>query len=379
MIPFNKPFLTGRELQYISDAHSRGVLAGNGYYSKKCISLIEDTLKCSKALLTHSCTAALEMCAILLDIKQGDEVIMPSYTFVSTANAFALRGAIPVFVDVEQDSMNIDPEKIRSAISSNTKAIVVVHYAGHACDMASIMKIANDYGIKVIEDAAQAFLSKSNGRHLGTIGHLGCISFHETKNIISGEGGCLLINDNSFHEKSDIIHEKGTDRTKFMQGLVDKYSWQAVGSSFLPGEITAAFLYAQLNEACNITQNRRNIWEYYHRRLQEHAFEFLELPSIDLSSDDDNAHMYYVKVRDFRERGELIKICQNNGISPVFHYVPLHNSPAGLKYCKSIGSLVNTEQESQRLLRLPLWIGIDKEKVINHFIRSIDSMFKSRY
>lgn len=371
MIPFNKPYLTGKELEYIADAHSRGMLAGNGFYSKKCISLIESTLKCPKALLTHSCTAALEMCAILLDIKSGDEVIMPSYTFVSTANAFALRGATPVFVDVEKNSMNIDPEKISLAITPRTKAIVVVHYAGHACDMNSIMNIANQHGIKVIEDAAQAFLSKSNERYLGTIGHLGCISFHETKNIISGEGGCLLINDHSLHDKADMVHEKGTDRTKFMQGLVDKYSWQTIGSSFLPGEIMAAFLYAQLEESHTITQKRREIWSYYHKYFCESIDDVVELPSIDLSFENENAHMYSVKVKSFSQRGELIKHCLANHISPVFHYVPLHNSTAGLTYCRSCGSMANTEQESKRLLRLPLWIGIDADELVKQFKKSL--------
>ena len=371
MIPFNKPFLTGKELEYIADAHSRGVLAGNGFYSKKCISLIESTLNCSKALLTHSCTAALEMCAILLDIKSGDEVIMPSYTFVSTANAFALRGATPVFVDVEQHSMNIDPEKIISAITSRTKAIVAVHYAGHACDMSSIMKIANQHGIKVIEDAAQAYLSKFSNQYLGTIGHLGCISFHETKNIISGEGGCLLINDQSLHDAADIVHEKGTDRTKFMQGLVDKYSWQTIGSSFVPSEIMAAFLYAQLNESHAITQKRREIWSFYDKCFRELIDEIVDLPSIDLSLENENAHMYSVKVASFQQRGDLIKHCRANNISPVFHYVPLHNSTAGLTYCRSCGSMANTERDSQRLLRLPLWIGIDANQVVEQFARSV--------
>ena len=250
------------------------------------------------------------MCAILLDIKSGDEVIMPSYTFVSTANAFALRGATPVFVDVEQHSMNIDPEKIISAITSRTKAIVAVHYAGHACDMSSIMKIANQHGIKVIEDAAQAYLSKFSNQYLGTIGHLGCISFHETKNIISGEGGCLLINDQSLHDAADIVHEKGTDRTKFMQGLVDKYSWQTIGSSFVPSEIMAAFLYAQLNESHAITQKRREIWSFYDKCFRELIDEIVDLPSIDLSLENENAHMYSVKVASFQQRGDLIKHCR---------------------------------------------------------------------
>ena len=296
---------------------------------------------------------------------------MPSYTFVSTANAFALRGATPVFVDVEQHSMNIDPEKIISAITSRTKAIVAVHYAGHACDMSSIMKIANQHGIKVIEDAAQAYLSKFSNQYLGTIGHLGCISFHETKNIISGEGGCLLINDQSLHDAADIVHEKGTDRTKFMQGLVDKYSWQTIGSSFVPSEIMAAFLYAQLNESHAITQKRREIWSFYDKCFRELIDEIVDLPSIDLSLENENAHMYSVKVASFQQRGDLIKHCRANNISPVFHYVPLHNSTAGLTYCRSCGSMANTERDSQRLLRLPLWIGIDANQVVEQFARSV--------
>ena len=269
MIPFNKPYLTGKELHYISEAHARGQLAGDGYFTKKCNTWLEEKTGCHKALLTHSCTAALEMAAILADIQPGDEVIMPSYTFVSTANAFVLRGGVPVFVDIREDTLNIDEQLIEAAITPRTKAIVPVHYAGVACEMDTIMAIARNHNLLVIEDAAQGVMATHKGRPLGSIGDLGCYSFHETKNIISGEGGALLINNPAFADRAEIIREKGTNRSQFFRGQVDKYTWVDIGSSYLPGELIAAFLWAQMEEADSITAKRLEIWNHYNARFQE--------------------------------------------------------------------------------------------------------------
>ena len=294
MIPFNKPYMTGNELLYIKEAHHNGVLAGDGPFSKKCHQWVESHIRCKKALLTHSCTAALEMAAILANIGPGDEIIMPSYTFVSTANAFVLRGGIPVFVDIREDTLNIDERLIESAITINTRVIVPVHYAGVACEMDIIMDIAKRHNLLVIEDAAQGVMSSYKGRALGSIGHMGCLSFHETKNVISGEGGALLINDKRFIDRAEIIHEKGTDRGQFFRGMVDKYTWQDIGSSFLPGEITAAFLFAQFEQSKSITDKRLLIWNRYNK-----AFKGLEnigrvqLPVIPKSCKH-NAHIYYL-------------------------------------------------------------------------------------
>jgi dTDP-4-amino-4,6-dideoxygalactose transaminase len=365
-IPFNKPFLTGRELQYIAQAHTTGHLSGDGLFTKKCHSWLEVNTGAYKALLTHSCTAALEMAAILADIQPGDEVIMPSYTFVSTANAFVLRGGIPVFVDIRLDTLNIDETKIEAAITSKTKAIVPVHYAGVSCDMDAIMAIANRHNLIVIEDAAQAILSTYKGRPLGSIGHLGCYSFHETKNIISGEGGALLINDERFLGRAEMIREKGTNRSSFFRGQVDKYTWVDIGSSYLPGEIIAAFLWAQMEEAKVITQKRLAIWHQYHS-----AFENLELAGRlrrPVISDfcEHNAHMYYLLLHDLEDRTSFIAAMKQKDISCVFHYVPLHSSPQGLNSGLSIGNLINTSNLSERLVRLPLWVGLgelDTKKV----------------
>ena len=361
MIRFNKPYLTGKELQYIGDAQSRGQLAGDGYFTKLCSAWLEQRTGCHKALLTHSCTAALEMAAILADIKPGDEVIMPSYTFVSSANAFVLRGGVPVFVDIRLDTLNIDETLIEAAITPRTKAIVPVHYAGVACEMDSIMEIASRHNLLVIEDAAQAIMSSYKGRALGSIGHLGCYSFHETKNIISGEGGALLINDPILVERAEIVREKGTNRNKFFRGQVDKYTWVDIGSSYLPGEIIAAFLWAQLQEAENITSRRASVWKHYH-----YAFHALEKsrrivrPTIPLNCEH-NAHIYFLLLNDIADRTAFIHAMKEHGINCVFHYVPLHSSPQGLTVGKAENDLPVTNNVADRLVRLPLWIGLDSQ------------------
>jgi dTDP-4-amino-4,6-dideoxygalactose transaminase len=359
-IPFNKPYMTGRELHYISQAHINGKLAGDGPFTKKCHQWLEDKVGCKKALLTHSCTAALEMAAILIDIQPGDEVIMPSYTFVSTANAFALRGGVPVFVDVRADTLNLDETKIEAAITAKTKAIVPVHYAGVGCEMNVIMEIAKKYNLYVIEDAAQGIMAKYHGRPLGSIGHLAAFSFHETKNIISGEGGALLINDPQFIERAEIIREKGTDRSRFFRGEVDKYSWVDIGSSFLPGELTAAFLWAQLEAAEEITQRRLAIWHEYHQQLAAlEAAGKLRRPIIP-SHCEQNAHIYYLLFSDLARRSRFIQYMKQHDIHPVFHYVPLHDSFAGEKKARCSGSFENTNALNQCLVRLPLWLNIEE-------------------
>ncbi|MDP2144863.1 MAG: dTDP-4-amino-4,6-dideoxygalactose transaminase [Gallionella sp.] len=352
-IPFNKPFIIGRELALIADAVSRGHISGDGHYTKLCNRWFEETLHCRKALLTHSCTAALEMAAILCDLQPGDEVILPSYTFVSTANAFALRGAVPVFVDIRPDTLNIDERLIEAAITPKTRAIVPVHYAGVPCEMDTIMDIAQRHGLLVVEDAAQALLSTYKGRALGTIGHFGCLSFHETKNIISGEGGALLINDERFFERAEIIREKGTNRSQFFRGEVDKYTWVDIGSSYLPSELVSAFLYAQLERADEITAQRCHICSAYAEQLAplEQAGK-LRLPHFDA---DSNGHMFYMLLDSLASRSALIAHLKAQGIHPVFHYVPLHSSPAGRKFGRVSGSMQVTDELNERLLRLPLY------------------------
>ena len=354
-IPFNKPYMTGDETAYIKQAHVNGQLAGNGPFTAKCEQWLRVHTGCGKALLTHSCTAALEMAALLLNLEPGDEVIMPSYTFVSTANAFVLRGAVPVFVDIRTDTLNIDEKLIEAAISSRTKAIVVVHYAGVACDMDVIMEIANRHGLYVIEDAAQGVMSAYKERGLGGIGHLGAFSFHETKNIISGEGGALLINDETFMERAEIIWEKGTNRSSFFRGEVDKYTWVDVGSSFLPGELIASFLWAQLEHAKTITSRRLDIWHRYHQAFTEPESKGLIRRPVIPDGCIHNAHMYYLLLPSLAARGAFIHAMKQAGIMTVFHYVPLHLSPAGRRFCRVSGRLSNTEQLADRLVRLPLW------------------------
>jgi len=357
-IAFNLPHMTGKELSYIAEAHSNGSLAGDGPFTKLCHQWLENNTGTKKALLTHSCTAALEMAAILADIQPGDEVIMPSYTFVSTANAFVLRGGVPVFVDICPDTLNIDENLIEAAITPRTKAIVPVHYAGVACEMDAIMEIAKRHGLLVIEDAAQGVMSTYNGKSLGSIGHLGAYSFHETKNVISGEGGALLVNDERFVERAEIIREKGTNRSQFFRGQIDKYTWQEVGSSFLPGELIAAFLWAQLEEAERITAQRLAIWQIYHDLLAPiEAKGMLRRPIIPKGCQQ-NGHMYYVLLSQNIERQAVLEEFKHNDITAVFHYVPLHSSPAGQQYGRTEGNLTATNSLSERLIRLPLWIGL---------------------
>lgn len=364
-IPFNKPHLTGKELHYVAEAHARGQLAGDGYFTKRCSQWLEQRFGGAKALLTHSCTAALEMAAILADIQPGDEVIMPSYTFVSTANAFVLRGGVPVFVDIRADTLNIDENLIEVAITPRTRAIVPVHYAGVACEMDTIMDIARRHQLVVIEDAAQGVMASYKGRPLGTIGHLGCYSFHETKNIISGEGGALLINDATLAERAEIIREKGTNRSQFFRGQVDKYTWVDIGSSYLPGEIIAAFLWAQMQEAENITVNRLAIWEQYHAGLAGIEAEGLLRRPIVPPDCQHNAHMYYLLMRDLDDRTAFIDMMKQQGIHCVFHYVPLHSAPQGRIGGRASGTLPVTSCLADRLVRLPLWVGLgDMQKTI---------------
>ena len=357
-IPFNKPYMTGKELWYIAQAHANGHMAGDGNFTKQCQSWLETRTGAHKALLTHSCTAALEMTAILADLQPGDEVIMPSYTFVSTANAFVLRGATPVFIDIRPDTLNLDETKIEAAITGRTKAIVPVHYAGISCDMDAIMAIANRHQLLVIEDAAQGVMSAYQNRPLGSIGHMGCLSFHETKNIISGEGGALLINDARFAERAEIIREKGTNRSQFFRGQVDKYTWVDIGSSYLPGEIIAAFLAAQMEEAESITAQRLTIWQAYHTALNHlESNGQLRRPVIPLNCQH-NAHMYYVLLNSLEARTRVIQSLKECGVNAVFHYVPLHSAPAGQRFGRVSGSLENTERLADCLLRLPLWVGM---------------------
>jgi dTDP-4-amino-4,6-dideoxygalactose transaminase len=357
-IPFNKPYMTGKEQLNIAEAHANSMLAGDGPFTKKCHIWLEQKTGAKKVLLTHSCTAALEMAAILTDIQAGDEVIMPSYTFVSTANAFVLRGGIPVFVDIRPDTLNIDEKLIEQAITPKTKAIVVVHYAGVACEMDTIMAIAEKHNLIVIEDSAQGIMSTYKGKALGAIGHLGCYSFHETKNVISGEGGALLINDDRFVERAEIIREKGTNRSRFFRGQVDKYTWCDIGSSYLPGELTAAFLYAQLVEANEITEQRLAIWSRYHSALA-HLEEkgYLRRPIVPENCLQ-NAHMYYVLISSQLDRKAILDEFKRNDIGAVFHYVPLHSSPAGQKLGKTYGELIVTDSLSEQLIRLPMWVGL---------------------
>lgn len=364
MIPFNKPPYTGNEDQYVMAAMRSGKMSGDGEFSIRCQAWFEEALGCAKSLLTPSCTQALEMAAILIDIQPGDEVIMPSYTFVSTANAFVLRGAKIVFVDIRPDTMNIDETLIEGAITEKTKAIVPVHYAGIACEMDAIMDIAKRYDLYVIEDAAQAMMSTYKGRPLGSIGHMAAYSFHETKNYTSGgEGGLLIINDEKFVSRAEIIREKGTNRSQFFRGMIDKYTWVDVGSSYLPGELQAAYLYGQLEKAELINSARRDIWFAY-----DQAFKVLEkqglveLPHIPLGCIG-NGHMYYLKVHDITCRTKALDILKDAEIGAVFHYIPLHSAPAGKKLGRLNGVDLFTTKESERLLRLPMWHGMTSAEI----------------
>ena len=359
-IPFNRPFMTGRELWYIAQAHANAHLSGDGPFTKRCHAWLERETQAKKALLTQSCTAALEMAALLLDLQPGDEIIMPSFTFVSTANAFVLRGAVPVFVDIRQDTLNIDERLVEGAITPRTKAICVVHYAGVSCEMDPIMEIAARHGIAVIEDAAQGIFSRYNGRPLGSIGQFGALSFHETKNVISGEGGALLVNDPAGVERAEIIREKGTNRSKFFRGQVDKYTWVDVGSSYLPCEIIAAFLAAQFEEAEAITQRRLALWDRYHAWAEPYERAGRLRRPIVPANCTHNAHMYYLLLDDLADRTHFIESLKAKDIGAVFHYIPLHSSPAGMKYGRADGALPVTDDISDRLVRMPLWCGLEE-------------------
>jgi dTDP-4-amino-4,6-dideoxygalactose transaminase len=375
MISFNQPLHTGSEDRYVLDAMQSNKISGDGRYGKKCQDWFEKYLDCAKALLTPSCTHALEMAAILIDIHPGDEVIMPSYTFVSTANAFVMRGAVIVFVDVRSDTLNIDETLIEAAITKKTKAIVPVHYAGVGCDMDVIMDIASRYGLYVIEDAAQGMMSTYKGRPLGSIGHLAAYSFHETKNFTSGgEGGLLIINDDRFTGRAEIIREKGTNRSQFFRGMVDKYTWVDVGSSYLLSDIQAAYLWGQLIQADRITENRIASWNTYREAFSDLASTCkLELPGIPYGCTH-NGHMFYLKCKDLEERTELLACMKANNILAVFHYVPLHSAPAGLKFGRFHGDDRYTTKESERVVRLPLYYGM-KPYHVNKVIQEVYSFF----
>ncbi len=362
MIPFNRPLLTGQEQKYINDAIASGKFSGDGPFTQKCQSMLEESTGAKKVLLTPSCTHAMELAALLLNIQPGDEVIMPSFTFVSTANPFALRGAKIVFTDIRPDTMNIDEEKIEAAITDRTRAIVPVHYAGVGCNMERIMAIANAHQLYVVEDAAQCVGASYHGKKLGTIGHFGCFSFHDTKNIHCGEGGALLINDSQFIERAEIIREKGTNRSQFLRGQVDKYTWVDIGSSYLASELNAAFLVPQLEHITAVTAKRKALWQQYHQLLQPLAEQgVIELPHVPEGCEH-NGHIFYIKLRNLAERQHLINALKAANIQVVFHYIPLHSAKAGLHF-GSTAPLIHTDQESERLLRLPMYYDLATEEV----------------
>ena len=359
-VPFNRPYMVGAEMDYIREAHRNLHLSGNGPFTKLCQNWLESRMGHGKALLTHSGTAALEMAALLAEIEPGDEVIMPSFTFVSTANAFVLRGGVPVFVDIRPDTLNLDESRIEAAITSKTRAIVPVHYSGVACAMDEIMAIADRHGLLVVEDAAQAACSTYRGRPLGSIGHLAALSFHETKNVISGEGGAILINDERFQRRAEILWEKGTDRARFFRGEVDKYTWIDVGSSFLPSELVAAFLWAQLEQADILTERRLEVWSAYHEAFELLEDEGLVRRPVVPGDCTPNAHIYSLLLPDLAARSSFIEALKAMGINSTFHYVPLHDSPAGRRFGRAFGDLDVTRSISERIVRLPLWIGMDR-------------------
>jgi len=363
MLPFNKPPFAGKEFDYMRQAMQNNKICGDGEFTKKCSSWLEQNVNTKKALLTTSCTHALEMAAILADIQPGDEVIAPSFTFVSTVNAFVLRGAKIKFIDIRPDTMNMDENLIESAITHKTKVIVPVHYAGVACEMDAIMALAKKYNLLVVEDAAQGVMSSYKGRALGSIGDMGTFSFHETKNYTMGEGGALLLNNKNYIERAEIIREKGTDRSKFFRGQVDKYSWCDLGSSYLPSELNAAYLWAQLEIAEQINNDRLTTWNLYNSGLQDLAKRGdIELPFIPEECTH-NAHMFYIKTADLATRSKLIEGCRRQGILSVFHYVPLHSSKAGLQYGEFVGDDKYTTKESERILRLPMYYGLKPDEI----------------
>lgn len=374
MIPFNIPLVSGREIEYIKDVIHRRSFCGDGFYTRKVNRWIEENTKALKAYMTTSCTHALEMAAMLFNIKEGDEVIMPSFTFVSTANAFVLRGAKIIFIDIRPDTMNIDELKIEEAITEKTKLIVPVHYGGVGCEMDKIMQIAERYNLYVVEDAAQGVMSEYKAKALGTIGHIGCYSFHDTKNYNCGEGGAILINNEKFINKAEIIWEKGTNRRSFLRGEIDKYTWIDIGSSYLPSELNAAFIYAQLIEARKVNEHRLRLWkEYYRLLLPLSQKRIIELPTIPEECKH-NAHLFYIKVKDINERQKLINYLKKNNIQAVFHYIPLHSSPAGKIFGKFFGKDIYTTKESERLLRLPMFYDLKIEEV-NYICDRIKSFY----
>jgi len=360
-IGFNRPFTIGDEFQYMRDAIDGGILRGDGPYTKKCHELLEKRLGCHKALLTHSCTAALEMAALLIDIKPGDEVIMPSYTFVSTANAFVLRGGVPVFVDIRRDTLNIDETLVEAAITPKTKAICCVHYAGVACEMDAILDIARRHGLAVVEDAAQGVGSFYKGRPLGTIGDLGCFSFHETKNVISGEGGALIVNNERYVKRAEIIREKGTNRSQFFRGEVDKYTWVDIGSSYLPSDMVAAFLLAQLENMDVINAKRMLLWDEYDSFFK--TYDGRVRRPIVPEDCRHNAHMFYMLFPDLEERTAFIDSLRKSDINAVFHYIPLHSAPAGRKWGRAAGDMDVTNHVSDTLVRMPLYYGMSEKEM----------------
>lgn len=377
MINFNVPPVTGEELSFIKDAIESGKICGDGKYTHMCSDWIKEKTDSEGVLLTTSCTHATELAAILCNIKAGDEIIMPSYTFVSTADAFVLRGAKVVFVDVRPDTMNIDENLIESAVTEKTKAIVPVHYAGIACEMDKIMGIAKKHHLYVIEDAAQGMMSSYKGQQLGTIGDIGCYSFHETKNYSMGEGGAILLKDGAMLEEAEIIREKGTNRSKFFRGQIDKYTWVAAGSSYLPSELSAAYLWAQLLKADEICENRMKSWNRYYEELSGLAEAgYIELPYVPEECTH-NGHMFYIKAKDLAERTKLISYLKENGVMAVFHYIPLHTAPAGKKYGEFRGEDKYTTVESERLARLPLYYGLSEQDQ-GKVIQVIKDFYKAR-
>jgi dTDP-4-amino-4,6-dideoxygalactose transaminase len=370
-IPFNRSHVAGNELTYIAEAQASGHLSGDGPFTRRCHAWLEQHAGGGKALLTHSCTAALEMAAILTDVGPGDEVILPSYTFVSTANAFVLRGAVPVFIDVRADTFNLDERLIEGAITSRTRAIAPVHYAGVGCAMEEIVRIADRHNLLVVEDAAQGVMATYRGRPLGTWGQLGAYSFHETKNVVCGEGGALVVNDAKLMARAEIVREKGTNRSQFFRGQVDKYTWVDIGSSFLPGEIVAAYLAAQLEAAADTTRKRLALWDRYHDAFSDLEREGrLRRPDV-AESGGHNAHMYYLILPGLAERTAFISHMKERGISCVFHYVPLHSSPYGRRVGRVSGAMSVTDDVSDRLVRLPLWVGLEE-----HLDRVIDAVLQ---
>lgn len=361
-IPYNRPYITGKEFGNIEAAIAAGYLSGDGAFAKRCQVWLEQSIGCRKAFIVHSGTAALELGALLMNLGPGDEVIMPSFTFVTTATAVALRGATPVFVDIRPDTLNIDERLVEAAITKETRAIIPVHYAGVGCEIGEIASIAESHGLYVFEDAAHAVQANYEGRALGSFGQIAALSFHETKNLTCGEGGALVINDPSMVRRAEILVEKGTNRSEFLLGLADKYTWHDVGSSFLASEIECAFLYAQMNEADGILAKRLAIWNFYHDSLKEaEDTGFLKRPTIP-SGCDHNAHLYYILLNSPAVRDEMLRYLNGLGINAIFHYVPLHSSPAGMRLARTHGSMATTEDVSARILRLPLWIGLTMEQ-----------------